>query len=272
MTSRPTPAATPAATPASPGRRRLLHTLGVWGAASGLGPLGLAGCATALRGADAGAGLATSDWARASQLTSQGAWEHHIFPQRRPTRYTPGWHHDRPALHADSDAGTSAVRFRLRVPAAELRTVGWSWWIDALNPAFDPTDRDSEDAVARVILAFEGHRDRWTGRDHTISELARLVTGEPLPDATLMYIWDARLPMGTVVPNAATARVRKLVVASGPEGLTQWRAFERDPVADMAHAFGETPTALVSVGLMTDANNTASHASAWYGPVGLARR
>lgn len=252
-----------------PDRRRWL--LG-WGAVAGLGALGLAGCAAAPRGAEAEAGLATSDWARASQLAPDGAWEHHIFPQRRPTRYTPGVHQGLPALHADSHAGTSAVRFRLHVPAAQLQAVRWSWWIDALNPAFDPTDRESEDAVARVILAFEGNRDRWSGRDHTISELARLITGEPLPDATLMYIWDARLPVGTVVPNAATSRVRKLVVASGPDGLGRWQAFERDPLADMAHAFGETPTALLSVGVMTDANNTDSHASAWYGPLALQRR
>lgn len=255
--------------PAMQHRRRWVLGLG---AAGGLAALGLAGCATAPRGTHDGAGLATSDWARASQLVPDGMWEHHVFPQRRPTRYTPGRHQGRPALHADSDAGTSAVRFRLRVPAQDLQAVRWSWWVDALNPAFNPTDRDAEDAVVRVILAFEGNRDRWSGRDHTISELARLVTGEPLPDATLMYIWDARLPVGTVVPNATTARVRKLVVASEPEGLSQWRAFERDPLADMAHAFGETPTALVSVGVMTDANNTDSHASAWYGPLALQRR
>lgn len=250
-------------------RRRWVVGLGAIG---GLGALGLAGCASAPRGAEAETGLATSEWARASRLAPEGAWEHHVFAQRRPTRYTPGWHQGRPALHADSDAGTSAVRFRLRVPAAQVQAVRWSWWVDALNPAFDPTDRDSEDAVARVILAFEGNHDRWSGRDHTISELARLITGEPLPDATLMYIWDARLPVGTVVPNATTSRVRKLVVASGPDGLGRWQAIERDPLADMAHAFGETPTALVSVGVMTDANNTDSHASAWYGPLALQRR
>jgi len=251
-------------------RLALRTTLSALGAVA----VGLVGCATtpASPGDDDAATLARSDWARASLLAPDGVWEHHVFPQRRPTRYTAGWHQGRAALHADSDAGTSAVRMRLRVPAAELGTLRWSWWVDALDERYDPRQRDSDDAVVRVLLTFEGGRERWSARDHSLSELARLVTGEPLPDATLMYLWDARLPVGTVIEHPATGRIRKLVVCSGPADLGRWVDLERDVLADMAHCFGETPQALTGVGLMTDANNTGSRARAWYGPLALTRR
>lgn len=251
-------------------RRRAL----TWSAAGAAAALaGCAGLSRPAGEADGGeATLADSAWAQASQLAPGGRWEHQIFPQRRITHYRAGQHAGRPALRADSDAGTSAVRMRLRVPASEIAALRWSWWVDELNPAFDLSDRDTDDAVARVILAFEGGREHWTPRDHHLSELARLVTGEPLPDATLMYVWDAQLPVGTVVRHPGTGRIRKLVAASGAQALGRWLELERDPLADMRLAFGETPTALVAVGLMTDANNTRSRAAAWYGPLELIRR
>lgn len=261
----------PSFTPGNPaGRRRALAWLGT-GAATTLA--GCAGLPLPAGGADgAEAPLADSAWAQASQLAPGARWEHHVFPQRRITHYRAGQHAGRPALRAESEAGTSAVRMRLRVPATQIAALRWSWWVDELNPAFDISDRDTDDAVARVILAFEGGREHWTARDHNLSELARLVTGEPLPDATLMYVWDARLPVGSVVRHPGTGRIRKLVVASGPQALGRWLDLERDPLADMQTVFGETPTALVAVGLMTDANNTRSRAAAWYGPLALARR
>ncbi len=85
-------------------------------------------------------------------------------------------------------------------------------------------------------------------------------------------MWDARLPVGTVVRHPGTGRIRKLVAASGAQDLGRWLELERDPLADMRLAFGETPTTLVAVGLMTDANNTRSRAAAWYGPLALIRR
>ncbi|MCX7741796.1 MAG: DUF3047 domain-containing protein [Tepidimonas sp.] len=262
----PARASTPTVTLPSAGRRRALTWLGCGTAAA------LVGCASGPPAARPEAALADSDWARASQLAPGARWEHHVFPQRRITHYHAGQHEGRPALHADSDAGTSAVRMRLRVPADDIAALRWSWWVDELNPAFDISERDTDDAVARVILAFEGGREHWTARDHQLSELARLVTGEPLPDATLMYVWDARLPVGTVVRHPGTGRIRKLVVASGGQHLGHWLDLQRDPVADMQALFGETPSALVAVGLMTDANNTRSRARAWYGPLTLVRR
>ncbi|WP_334153918.1 DUF3047 domain-containing protein [Tepidimonas sp.] len=256
--------------PHSAHRRRALAWLGASAAAALAGCAGLPQPAGEADGGEAA--LADSAWAQASQLVPGARWEHHVFPQRRITHYRAGQHVGRPALRAESDAGTSAVRMRLRVPVSEIAALRWSWWVDELDPAFDPSDRDTDDAVARVILAFEGGREHWTARDHHLSELARLVTGEPLPDATLMYVWDARLPLGTVVRHPGTGRIRTLIVASGAHDLGRWLELERDPLADMRLAFGETPTTLVAVGLMTDANNTRSRAAAWYGPLELVRR
>ena len=102
-----------------------------------------------------------------------------------------------------------------------------------------------------------------------LSELSHLVTGAPMPYATLMYVWCNNRPLNTVIENPRTDRIRKIVVESGSERLNQWLTYERNIRADYENAFGEAPGALIGIGLMTDTDNTQSHIQAWYGAIQL---
>lgn len=212
--------------------------------------------------------LSDSEWARAARLTDDNpGWWHLRFRGRKPSRYTATSHAGRPALHALSEGGSSVMRQRMRRDAARASRLAFSWWTDALPDGFDVRSRETDDAVARVIVTFDADRARFTARDAMLSELAQLVTGEPLPAATLEYLWDAALPVGTVLVSSYSTRVRYLVVESGAARLSQWVEIERDVQADFARAFNEPPAAITGVGLMTDANDTLSRAQAWYGPL-----
>jgi hypothetical protein len=68
-------------------------------------------------------------------------------------------------------------------------------------------------------LAFDGDRAKLSPRTHRLSELTRLLTGEPLPYASLVYVWSNTEPVGAVVVNPRTDRIRKLVVESGADQL-----------------------------------------------------
>lgn len=233
----------------------------------------LAGCAMAPLQGDNAEVLRQSAWARASQpdvgVPAQD-WTHQRYGNRKATRYYSGQHQGRPAVQSDSDGGNSTLRLRLPAlpvgPGDELR---FSWFVPALNPLADMQDAEADDAVVRVMLTFDGDRRRMSRRDHLLSELVQLVTGEPLPYATLMYVWDAQLPVGTVLPSPHSARIRKLVVESGTAGLLQWRDHRRDIAADFRLVFGEAPGPLTGMGVMTDANNTGYRSKAWFGPLRL---
>ena len=123
--------------------------------------------------------------------------------------------------------------------------------------------------MARVIFAFDGDRSRLSARNRAMFDLAQALTGEQPPYATLMYVWETRKPVGTVVVNPRSDRIRKLVVDAGPDHLGTWRVHQRDLTADFMHAFGERPGPLVAIGKMTDADNTRASAEAWYGPIEL---
>lgn len=127
--------------------------------------------------------------------------------------------------------------------------------------------REAADSPVRVILAFEGDRSRFSTRDGLLAELARSLTGEEMPYATLMYVWCNTRAPGTVLANPRTGRIRKLVLESGPARLNRWLDYERDVRADFRRAFGEEPGALVGEAIMTDSDNTGSVARGWYGPL-----
>lgn len=216
--------------------------------------------------------LNLSAWAQACRL--QGAteapdWTHKTVIGQPATRYSAQQHEGRPAVHALAQASNSVMRTVVNVAPEQLGRLQFSWFVPALNPDADVAQRDSDDAVARVMLTFEGDRSRLSGRDHLLSELAMLLSGEPLPYATLMYVWDPRHPAGAVVVNARTPRIRSLVVESGPQRLGRWIDFERDIRADYEKAFGEAPGMLVKLALMSDSNTTGRTVQAWFGPMTL---
>jgi Protein of unknown function (DUF3047) len=196
-------------------------------------------------------------------------WEHQVYMNRRPTLYNATEHAGRPAVKAMAQGANSTLSLPLTPsPGALPKRIRFSLFVPDLNPAFDLKAKGEDDAVARLILSFEGDRSKqWTARDHIVSELSSLIAGKPLPYASIMYVWDSRYPAGSVIPNPYTNRIRQIVVESGPQRLNQWVDFDRDIEADFKQAFGETPGALIGLGLMTDSNNSGASITAWYGPL-----
>jgi hypothetical protein len=229
----------------------------------------LAGCMSAPTD-HAAAAIAGSPWALQSRGPVGAAaqpWSHQAFPGKKPTDFRYVRLDGRDAIAVDARASASMLRRKLRVEPQDLGLLRFSWRVAGLMADADLATRDKDDAAVRLVLVFEGDRSRFTPRDAALSELARALTGEELPYATLMYVWSNWRAPGTVIRSPRTDRIRKLVLESGGGRLHQWLDYERDIRADYEHVFGEPPGALVGVGLMTDSDNTRSRAQAWYGPV-----
>lgn len=175
----------------------------------------------------------------------------------------------RQALQAEAASSASLLRQRVRIPPEKLGRLQFEWQVEGLMPEADMAERDRDDSPVRLILAFEGDRSRFSAKNAMLSDLTEALTGEPLPYATLMYVWCNHRPVDSVIVNPRTDRVRKWVVESGPAHLRQWREYQRDVRADFEKAFGEPPGALVGIAIMTDSDNTRSRVRAWYGHIRL---
>ena len=196
-------------------------------------------------------------------------WQHCAFPGKKSTRYRAVRLDGRDAVLGESDSAASMLRQHLRIEPSELGKLGFSWKVPKMITGADMTQRDSDDSPVRVVLAFEGDRSKFSAKNAMLSELALALTGEPLPYATLMYVWGSHSAPESVLINTRTDRIRKVVIESGPARLDRWLDYERDIRADYQKAFGEAPGALVGIAIMTDSDNTRQKAKAWYGPLRL---
>lgn len=172
-------------------------------------------------------------------------------------------------LVARADSSASMYRKRLARPADTLRDVEFSWMVQALPEGGDVADANACDAAARVLFAFGGDHARLSARNQLSFELARTLTGEAPPFATLAYVWDTMAPVGRVVTHPRSDRVRKIVVESGPGGLRQWKRYRRTLGVDYRLAFGEAPGPLLAVAVMTDGDNTRSQLTTRYRDISL---
>jgi Protein of unknown function (DUF3047) len=161
-------------------------------------------------------------------------------------------------LVAQADRSASMYRKRLHRSPETLGDVEFSWWAQALPAGGDVSDANACDAAARVLFAFGGDHARLSARNQMKFELARALTGEAPPFATLACVWDTSAPVGRVITHPRSDRVRKIVVESGHDGLRQWKGYRRTLSADYKLAFGEAPGPLLAVAVMTDSDNTHS--------------
>lgn len=197
-------------------------------------------------------------------LDALDAWHPVPLPGKKHSAYREVVKGGRAAIEALADRSASAWRRRLRVEPGQLGRLRFAWWAERLLPDAHVGDIEREDAVARVVLGFEGDEARLSGRSRALFDLAQLLTGERPPYASLMYVWDGRAPLESVITNPRSERLRKIVLDSGPARLGRWVEHERDVAADFQRAFGEAPGALVSMAVMTDADNTGAKVRAWY--------
>jgi len=197
------------------------------------------------------------------------SWQPMYLPGKRFAGFESTERQGRPSLSVKADRSVSILRQRFAPSLTEFGQLAFSWKVDALPEGANLSETEHADAAVRILLAFDGDRSKWSPRNHRLSEMSRLLTGEELPYATLAYVWSNQGEPGSVIVNPRTDRIRKLVVESGAGQVGRWREYRRDVRADFIKAFGEEPGPLVAVALMTDTDNTGSSLRAWYGPLRL---
>lgn len=169
-------------------------------------------------------------------------------------------------LHARADASSSGLRCAVKVDPLATPWFRWSWRVNAMHLNATVADDDTEDAPARVILAFEGDVNTLPLRDRMFFEQVELFTGNRLPFATLAYTWDGQLPVGKTVSYVRSKRLQNHVVESGNGRVGQWLSYERNVVEDFKQIFGVHPPGIISsVGVLTDTDDLKNSVEAWYG-------
>ncbi len=173
----------------------------------------------------------------------------------------------RTVVKAQANNSASGLVHALRVNAKTFPLLTWRWKVTDLIAGADNSQKHTEDSPVRVVVTFAGDTDKLPMADRLFSDNVRLLTGQEMPYATLMYIWENRAPRGTVIPNRHTTRVRMLVAESGREKVGMWQEVTRNVYEDYKRVFGEEPGRITAIGIMTDTDNTGANVHAYYGDI-----
>jgi len=163
-------------------------------------------------------------------------------------------------VEADSSYGNLVHPLHLDKPAS--LNLAWQWRVDQLNDAADISVRTGEDIALKVCTLWDEPLERMPFVDRQGMRFLRSRTEDPVPGATVCYIWDAHLPVGTQADSPFTRRLRYIVLRSGPERLHRWTPEKRDIVADFLKLFGDEThdvPPLIGIAVGADADNTHAH-------------
>jgi hypothetical protein len=165
-------------------------------------------------------------------------------------------------IEADSSYGNLAHPLQFKATPA---TIAWKWRADQLVDGDDLRTRPGDDVTVKVCVMFDLPLEKVPFVERQLLRIARGKTSEPVPGATVCYVWDGHLPVGTSLDNAFTRRIRYMVLQSGKANLHQWMSERRNIAADYTELFGaessEVPP-VIGVLVGADADNTHSHSLA----------
>lgn len=166
----------------------------------------------------------------------------------------------RRALRVEADASYGNLVHAVKdVPAGAK--LAWRWRVDRLVSSADLRVKAGDDVSLKVCVLFDEPLSHVPFVERQVLRLARSQTSEPLPAATVCYVWDTDLVPGTMLDNAFTKRLRYVVLQSGSGHLRQWAEEKRDVGADFLKLFGaeiSTVPPIVGVAVGADADNTHS--------------
>jgi len=203
------------------------------------------------------------------------AWRFVGFPKQHadlpPSRFEAGAVDGQAAVQVSTASSYGTLVHDLK--AATPGRLQWRWRLDQPlsggKAAPDLTTKAGDDAALKICAMFDHPLDRVPFVERTVLRIARSVSGENLPAATLCYVWDSAHPAGRQGANPYTRRVRYISLRGSDTPTRQWVTENRDLAQDFATLFAdELPTgspvpAVRTVLIGADSDNTGSRSSGW---------
>lgn len=176
------------------------------------------------------------------------------------------------AVKIEADLSYGNIVHPLKEYAAPVNLV-WQWRIEKPIDAADLREKRGDDTAVKVCVFFDMPMDNVPFADRQLLRLARSKTSDPVPTATVCYVWDPKLPAGTTLDNAFTRRMRYIVLESGTDRLNKWVAEKRDVAADFTKLFNDESKGvvppIVGIAVGADSDNTQSHSVAYVSGIAL---
>lgn len=174
-------------------------------------------------------------------------------------------------IKAVSNGGASGIFKKLDIDTIQYPLLSWRWKVENILHKGNVMSKQGDDYSARIYVSFNYDPEKLTGMEKVKYKLYTFVHDEPPPLAVINYVWGNKAPIGTIVPNAYSTRVKMIVVESGTKNINKWMSVQRNVFEDYKKAFGDMPDSISGIAIMTDTDNTGESAVAYYGDISFSR-
>lgn len=172
------------------------------------------------------------------------------------------------ALAADAEEGGTGLYRKIRVDLRRHPVIEFRWRVPPREEGETPLHAAARTSpMLRISLAFHGDVARLDFDDRAKLRLAKMLTVNGLPYASMLYVWKLGHPVGTVLHSPHTDRVRYVVAENSASRVGEWVVIRRNVLEDYRRAFGEEPSDVLAVGLMTDPGDDGSRRRGYYGDI-----
>jgi hypothetical protein len=145
-------------------------------------------------------------------------------------------------LHAYADKHDVQIGISRSVQPKEFPILQWRWRAKRLPTGGDERTVKTNDSVAGVYVIF----------DSTVFPRA------------IKYVWSSTLPVGTRLTSPVYWRSRIVVLQSGPAQPNEWKLETVNFYHDYKTLFGDEPSEVLGIAILTDSDTTRSVAEADY--------
>jgi len=154
-------------------------------------------------------------------------------------------------LKAESHAKASILLHSCRFNPTDYPWLSWRWRVDQFVDGENLRTRAGSDTPARIYVYFE-------------------TPGLPWQKRNIDYLWSAMVLADTLLTSPFANTSKLMVVESGTtRGV--WRSVTRNLADDFRRCFGQHPTNVIAIGLMTDTDSTGHDALAYFDDVQVRR-
>jgi hypothetical protein len=119
----------------------------------------------------------------------------------------------------------------------------WKWRVHNLPMGGCENKKETNDSGAGVYVIFKG-KFKF--------------------NKIIKYIWSTTLPPGTVLVSPYNQNTKMIVLQSGSEKIGRWLTESVNVREDYQNLFNSTPPPVIGIAILSDADNTGSHAVADY--------
>jgi len=150
----------------------------------------------------------------------------------RHTTYSQVKDNDIVVVKAVAEASASGLIREIKIDPKEYPIVQWRWKVNNILKKGDVHRKDGDNYPARIYITFESDPSKLGFFEKAKYETIKLLYGQYPPLGAINYIWESKAPVGIVVPNPYTDRVKMIVAESGEAKLNQWVNEERNLYED----------------------------------------